>query len=145
MNYMQEAYQEAIKAGLEGEIPVGAVIVYEGQIIARGRNRKEQKHDITSHAEIEAIKEAGRLLQRTNLHGCILYCTLEPCPMCLSAIIQSNISKLYFGAYDKDAGAVESYMKINEFPGGSRIRTVGGVMEEQASVLIRDFFKSLRL
>ena len=145
MNYMKEAYQEALKAGLEGEIPVGAVIVCEGEIIARGRNRKEQKYDITSHAEIEAIKEAGQLLKRTNLRGCTLYCTLEPCPMCLSAIIQSNIRELYFGAYDKEAGAVESYMKINEFPGGGRIRTVGGLMEFEASELIKEFFKSLRL
>lgn len=144
MNYMQEAYNEAVKAYEEHEIPVGAVIVKDGEIIARGHNRKERLRDVSSHAEIEALKLAAATLGRTNLEGCSLYCTLEPCPMCLSAVIQSNIRVLYYGAYDRDAGAVESFMKIREFPGGARVRTIGGLMEDQCAGLIKRFFQEMR-
>lgn len=144
MEYMEAALIEARLAFDEHEVPVGAVVVHEGRIIAQARNKKEQNHDLTAHAEILAMREAGKALGKTNLKDCQIYITLEPCPMCLSAIIQANIRTLCFGAYDRTMGAVESYMKIKEFPDGNRIEVVGGILEKECGSLLQDFFRTLR-
>ncbi len=144
IKYMQEAYQEAIKAYRIQEVPVGAVIVQNDIIIARGHNTKIKELDITGHAEIQVLKLAAKKLGRTNLNDCIIYITLEPCSMCLSAILQSNIKNIYFGAYDKTMGAVESCMKITEFPLSNKVKTVGGILEFKCSIILKRFFKEIR-
>lgn len=142
--YMKEAIIEAKKAYGRNEVPVGAIIVYMGEIIARAGNSKEDDLDVSAHAEILAIREAGRILGKVNLAGCTLYSTLEPCPMCMGAIIQSNLRQLVYGAADPVKGAVESFMKICEFPDGGRIDVIGGIMEEECSSLLISFFRGIR-
>lgn len=142
--YMNEAFKEALSAYKKHEIPVGAIIVFQDKIIARAGNQKETTKDIGGHAEMLALKIAGQKLGRVNLEGCSIYTTLEPCPMCMGAIIQSNIRRLIFGARDPSLGAVESHMKITEFPDGKRIQCIGGVMEEESEALIKKFFTRLR-
>ena len=142
--FMKAAYSEALIAFKDNEVPVGAVIVLNGEIIAKGHNTKIRDKDISAHAEINALKMASKKLDRTNLHDCDLYITLEPCSMCLSAILQSNIKKIYFGAYDATMGSVESIMKIAEFPLGNKAVTIGGIMENECSHLISTFFKEMR-
>ena len=142
--YMVKALKEAKKAFKEGEIPVGAVLVYEDKIIAKGRNNRVKTRDISGHGEMIALRKAGKKIGLHALEKASLYTTLEPCPMCLAAILQSSIKNLYFGAYDKKLGAVESYMKYREFPDGGRINIQGGIMEEESSLLIKDFFIKIR-
>ena len=143
-NYILEAFKEALIAKDENEVPVGAVIVQNNQVIAKGHNTKLKDIEISAHAEINALKAASRKLGRTNLYDCDIYITLEPCSMCLSAILQSNIKNIYFGAYDLTMGAVESSMKITEFPLGNRTNTIGGILEEECSNLLSTFFKEIR-
>ena len=142
--YMIEALKEAEKAFLENEIPVGAVLVYKDKIIAKGRNNKIKTNDITGHAEIVALRKAGEIIGIHELEEASLYTTLEPCPMCLSAILQSRIRNLYFAAYDKNMGAVESYMKYLEFPESKKINIQGGILEEKAEKLLKEFFMKMR-
>ncbi len=142
--YMKEAIIESKKAYGRNEVPVGAIIVYKGEIIARAGNTKEENLDVCAHAEILAIREAGRVLGKVNLAGCTLYSTLEPCPMCMGAIILANIRKLVYGARDPVKGAVESFMKIREFPDGGRIDVIGGIMEEECASLLISFFRGIR-
>ncbi len=144
IEYMQEAYSQALIAYESNEVPVGAVIVLNDEIIAKGYNTKVRDIDISAHAEIQALKVAARKLGRTNLHDCNIYITLEPCSMCLSAILQSNINNIYFGAYDKTMGAIESCMKISEFPLGNKVNTIGGIMEYECSEILKIFFKKIR-
>lgn len=143
--FMEIALEEAGCALKEGEIPVGAVIVKDGQVIARAHNEREKEKNPLYHAEILAIDRASKYLKSWRLEDCDLYVTLEPCIMCISACIQSRIRNIYFGAYDEKGGAVCSIANIPDIP---RLNHTcfcrGGIMEEECSKVIRDFFKNLR-
>lgn len=142
---MLKALRQAEAAFGKGEAPVGAVIVKDGQVIARGHNRKEEKLDVTSHAEIEAIKKAARKLGTWRLDDCDLYVTLEPCPMCAGAIIQSRIRTLYIGAMDDRAGAAGSVVDLFRVPQfNHRVDVVIGLLHEQCAGLLKKFFGQLR-
>ncbi len=143
--YMSQALKEAEKAQKEGETPVGAVIVRDDAIIARGHNEKELKNDATLHAEMTAIKRASKKLGSWRLTDCDLYVTLEPCTMCAGAIIQSRIRTLYIGTSDLKAGAAGSVIdvfRVDAF--NHRVDVVWGVLEEECSSILTDFFKELR-
>ena len=143
--HMTEALLLAKKAGERGEIPVGAVIVRNGEIIATGMNRRETDKTALGHAEIEAIDSACRKLGRWRLDDCELYVTLEPCPMCAGAIINARLKKVIFGAFDKKAGSFGSIADFNSFGYNHTPNVQGGIMEEECSQLMSDFFKQLRL
>lgn len=143
--FMIKALSQAKQAYDKSETAVGAVIVKDGQIIARGHNQKETKHDVTSHAEIEAIRKAARKLGTWRLDGCDMYVTLEPCPMCAGAIIQSRIKTLYIGAMDNRAGAAGSVVDLFRVPQfNHRVDVVYGVLYEQCGELLKDFFRKIR-
>lgn len=139
MNYMQLALDEAKKSG--GDLPVGCVIVQNGKIVATAHNEKELTNDPTAHAEILCIRRASKLLG-ARLNECELYVTLEPCPMCMWAIIESRINKLYFGAHDALYGAT-SVLNLKDLS-NSKIEIQGGIMEEECSALIKNYFAKLR-
>lgn len=145
MYFMEKALELARESANEGEVPVGAVVVRKGEIIAVGRNRREKEKNALCHAEIEAINNACKALGGWRLPGCELYVTLEPCPMCAGAIINSRIEKLFFGAYDKKAGSVMSLVKLFDLPYNHKVEVKGGIMEEECAGILSDFFKSLRL
>lgn len=144
--FMQAAYQEALKAFDEGEVPVGAVIEKNGAIIGRGYNRIEQLSDATAHAEIIAITAAATSLATWRLDGCTLYVTIEPCIMCLGALLQSRIGGIFYGASDPRLGAIEtrSYKDKLEQAYGFFPTIENGIMKEECGHLITSFFKSLR-
>lgn len=142
--YMLRAMELARAAGEMGEIPIGAVIVKSGEIIAEGQNCRERKNDATSHAEIEAIRMAGEKLGDWRLEGCTLYVTLEPCPMCTGAIINSRISTVVFGAYDLRAGCMDSVIDLCNYPFESRPEIYGGIYEDECAEILSDFFKVVR-
>lgn len=144
MEFMREALSLAREAALLGEVPVGAVIVRNGEIIATGINRREKEKNALCHAEIEAINEACKRLGGWRLPGCELYVTLEPCPMCAGAIINSRIEKVYFGAYDKKAGSVRSMVRLFDLPYNHRPEVQGGVLEEECAQILSSFFMQLR-
>ena len=143
--FMEEAFREARKAAAEGEVPIGAVIVREGEIIARARNKTEQDKDPTAHAEMLAIREAANHLGGWRLTGCSMFVTTEPCSMCAGAIVWSRIEKLYIGTMDPKAGACGSLMNI---PQDSRlnhyVEIETGLMREECAGLMKDFFRKLR-
>ena len=143
--YMLEALKEANAAAAEGEVPIGAVIVRGGEIIARAHNRTEQAKDPTAHAEILAIREAAARLGGWRLPGCSMYVTVEPCSMCAGAIVWSRIERLYIGAMDPKAGACGSLYNI---PCDSRlnhnVEIETGLLGEECSRLMKDFFRKLR-
>ena len=143
-NMMLRAIELARQAGSRGEIPVGAVIVKDGKIIAEGYNRREEKKNALSHAETEAINTACEVLGDWRLDGCVLYVTLEPCPMCTGAIINSRISTVVFGAYDLRAGCMDSVIDLCNYPFESRPEIYGGICEEECSLILSDFFKAVR-
>lgn len=138
------ALEEAKKAALEGEVPVGAVIVKDGEIIAQAHNMREQKQSALSHAEIEAINLACQKLGSWRLEECELYVTLEPCPMCTGAIIGSRIKTLIFGAFDKSMGCVDSVINLCDYPLGHKVEIYAGICEEQCQKVLQDFFKNIR-
>lgn len=142
--YMYEAINEAKVALSEGEIPVGAIVVKDGKIIGRGRNTRQKDGTVTGHAEIVAITEANKYLSDWRLDGCSIYVTLEPCPMCAGAIINSRISRVYFGAYDSKWGSFESVVNLAALPYESKPEIYGGICEKECSALIKDFFRELR-
>ena len=143
--FMKEALKEAQKAFEIGEIPVGAVIVKKGEIIARGHNLKEKGKDPTLHAEIIAIKEASKVIGDWRLNECELYVTLEPCLMCAGAIIQARISKVFFGARDPKSGVVVSLYRIfDDTRWNHRVEYSGGIMERECSLILKEFFRMLR-
>ena len=144
--FMSAAYQEALKAFDEGEVPVGAVIEKNGRIIGRGYNRIERLGDATAHAEIIAISAASTHLEDWRLGGCTLYVTLEPCLMCLGAIMQSRISAIVYGAKDSRAGSIDSFMYRGEVERSYRSfpLVTRGVMAEECGGLLKSFFKTLR-
>ena len=141
---MKKAIALAMESEKEGEVPVGAVIVKDGKIIATGRNRRESEKNALHHAEIEAIDNACKALGGWRLFGCDLYVTLEPCPMCAGAIINSRIKTVYFGAYDNKAGSFGSVADFNRIPYNHKPEIIAGVMEKECSELLTNFFKKLR-
>ena len=143
-DFMKKALELAEIAAGEGEVPVGAVVVRNGEIIATGRNRREMGKNALYHAELEAIDNACKTLGGWRLPGCELYVTLEPCPMCAGAIINSRIEKVYFGAYDKKAGSVKSLICLFDLPYNHSPEVTGGIMEEECARILSDFFKNLR-
>lgn len=146
IKFMKKALELARSAAEIGEVPVGAVVVKRstGEIVGMGINRRETEKSPLAHAEIEAINEASRKLGGWRLFGCDLYVTLEPCPMCAGAIINSRIDNVYFGAYDKKAGSCGSVVNLFDLPYNHFPDVNGGVMLEECSAVLSDFFKSLR-
>lgn len=143
--YMREALVEACKAYDMGEIPIGAVLVYEGQIISRHHNRREVDHDATAHAEVLVIREANAVLERWRLTGCTLYVTIEPCPMCAGAIINSRIDRVVYGSSDYKGGAVESLFNVLSHPNlNHEPQVLAGVLQDECSQIMKDFFKERR-
>ncbi len=143
IKFMKAALKEAEKAEKIAEIPVGAVIVKDGKIIARAYNKRETKKNALFHAEVLAIDKACKKLGGWRLFGCDMYVTLEPCPMCAGAIIQSRIDNVYFGAYDKKAGAFGSICDLSQvLP--HRINYIGGIMAKESEETVKRFFKNLR-
>lgn len=145
MKYMMEAYKEALKAYDKGEAPIGAVIVYNDKIIAKAHNLRQSKQSPIAHAEVLAIQKASKKLNSWRLEDCTLYVTLEPCPMCSGAIIQSRIKNVIFGAYDKKTGCAGSVFNIFNYAFNHVVDVKGGVMEEECKELLQRFFKELRV
>ena len=143
--FMKEALKEAKKAYKKLEVPVGCVIVKDGKIIARAHNLKETKYDTTKHAEILAIQKASKKLESWRLIDCDMYVTLEPCPMCAGAIIQSRIKNLYYGASDEKTGAVGSVLNLMEdFKFNHIVNVEKGILKNDCENLLKDFFRELR-
>ena len=134
----------AREAAAEGEVPVGAVIVKDGEIIATGRNRREVAKQALAHAEIEAIANACAALGGWRLSGCTMYVTLEPCPMCAGAIINARLDRVVYGAPDPKAGSCGSLTDLFELPFNHQPRLERGVLEEDCAAVLKEFFKSLR-
>lgn len=142
--FMHEALKEASKALKKDEVPIGAVIVKDNKIIARGHNLRETKQNSLCHAEIIAINKACRKLGNFRLEDCDLYVTVEPCPMCAGAIIQSRIKNVYYGTPDNKYGAVDSVYNIFEIESNHNVNCENGILKEECSTIIKDFFKELR-
>lgn len=142
--YMKAALELATLSASEGEVPVGAVVVCEGEIVGTGRNRREKGKNALYHAELEAIDNACKALGGWRLHKCDLYVTLEPCPMCTGAIINARIKNLIYGASDPKAGSAGSVVNLFDLPYNHKPEVTGGVMEEACSAILTDFFRSLR-
>ena len=143
IKFMKSAIAEAKKAEKLGETPVGAVIVKDGKIVSRGHNGRETKKNALMHAEITAIDRACKKLCGWRLLGCDIYVTLEPCPMCMGAIIQSRIENVYFGAYDQKAGALGSVCDLSKIL-PHKVGFLGGILEKECSDILKLFFKNLR-
>ncbi len=144
--YMKRAIELAEISADEGEVPVGAVIVRksDGEIIGEGRNKRESGRNALAHAELIAIDNACRKLNGWRLPDCALYVTLEPCPMCCGAIINARIDTVYFGAYDLKAGSAESVQKMFALPYNHKPEVYGGILENECSHMLKEFFKNLR-
>ena len=142
--FMSLALRQARLSYEEGEVPVGAVITRNGEVVSVGRNRREYGKNALYHAEIEAINEACKKLGGWRLWECEMYVTLEPCPMCAGAIVNARIKKVYFGAKDEKNGAVCSAMKMFDYPFTHRPESEGGVMERECADILSEFFKKLR-
>lgn len=143
--FMKRAIELARECSKRDEVPVGAVIVKDGKVISVGENQKEREGCATRHAEIVAIEGATKAVGNWWLEGCELYCTLEPCPMCAGAMINSRIDSLYFGAYDQKAGAAGS--RVNLFETGlfnHDVKVSGGYMKEECALLLTEFFEKKR-
>ena len=144
LKFMKEALKEASKAFDLGEVPVGAVVVKDEKIIARAHNLRHTQKKLEGHAEFLALLKAVDVLGDWRLEGCSLYVTLEPCPMCAGALIQSRIKNLYYGASDPKAGAIQSKLQLLEIPFNHQIDVCGGIMEDESKGLLQTFFKQLR-
>lgn len=143
--FMKQALKEAKKAYDELEIPVGAVIVKDGKIIARAHNQKEKKQDTTKHAEISAIQKASKKLNNWRLNDCDMYVTLEPCAMCAGAIVNSRIRKVYIGAQDEKTGACGSKLNLlQNFNFDTRVEVETDIMQEECQQMLKQFFKEIR-
>lgn len=143
--FMMAAIEEAGKAAAIGEVPIGAVIVRNGEIVGRGYNLRETQKDPTLHAEMIAIREASEKLGGWRLIGCTLYVTLEPCPMCAGAIVQSRIEQVVYGARDPKAGCAGTLMNLLEEPRfNHQVPVKEGVLAEDCAQLLKDFFRGLR-
>ena len=144
LELMQAALELAKEAAEAGEVPVGCVIARNGEIVGRGRNRREEGKNALAHAELFAIDEACKRLGGWRLPDCAIYITLEPCPMCCGAIINSRIDDVYFGAYDYKSGSAESVQKMFSLPYNHKPAVYGGICEHQCSEKLTEFFKMLR-
>ena len=143
--FMQEAISEANKAKAVEEVPIGAVVVYRGEIIGRGHNLREHSQDATSHAEMFAIRAACKELESWRLEECQLFVTLEPCPMCSGGMILSRIEEVYFGAYDPKGGTAGSLMNLlTDERFNHRAYVEGGILEEECGQLLTNFFREIR-
>lgn len=143
--YMKLALREAEKAELIGEVPIGAVIVYENEVIATGSNVRETTQATLSHAELIAIEAANKVIGSWRLEDCTLYVTLEPCPMCAGAIVQSRMKRVVFGATDKKAGCAGTLMNLlQEERFNHQVEVTSGVLEDQSGQLLTNFFRQLR-
>ena len=142
--FMKEALNLAKEAEKMGEVPVGAVIVKDGEIIGKGKNTRETENNPIGHAEINAILDASKNLGSWRLDGCEMYVTLEPCAMCMGALINSRIKKITFGAFDLKAGACGSVVNLNNFAFNHHPKLLGGIMEDECGEILTEFFKKLR-
>ena len=142
--YMLLALEEAQAASNEGEVPVGAVIVRNGEILARSHNNREATGDATGHAELLAIRKACEAVGSWRLEGCELYVTLEPCPMCMGAIINSRLGCVIYGAKDAKAGACGSVFNMCSYPLNHKPRVEGGFMKDECAIILSDFFSNKR-
>jgi len=143
--FMSLALEEAEQALRENEVPIGAVIVCDGRVIARAHNQREQLHDPTAHAEMIAITQAAEARQSWRLDGCTLYVTLEPCPMCAGAIVQARLPTVVYGAIDPKAGAVHSLYRLLDDPRlNHRAEVVAGVLAERCGQILSQFFQDQR-
>jgi tRNA(adenine34) deaminase len=143
--FMRLAINQAKIAQAHGDAPIGAIVVRGQEVIGRGRNQREEKHDPTAHAEILALRDASQQIGEWRLGGCQLYVTLEPCVMCAGAIVQSHIEHLYYGAADAKGGGVESLYQITEDARlNHRVLIHPGIMQEECQRLLKDFFDRLR-
>ncbi len=143
-DYMREALKLAQEAFDDGEVPVGAVIVKDGDIIAVGRNRREKAKNALLHAEIDAINNACTALGGWRLWNCEIYVTLEPCPMCAGAILNAHIPQVYFGAYDFKNGSCGTITNLFEMPYNFKPAYEGGILQEECADILKRFFKKLR-
>ena len=143
-DYMNQALALAREAAAHGEVPVGCVIVRNGQIIGRGRNRREEKQAVFSHAEMEAMAQANEALGSWRLEDCDLYVTLEPCPMCAGAILNARVRRVFYGARDRAMGACGGVLNLfmEDFPHHPQL--VGGILAEDCQSVLSAFFKELR-
>lgn len=142
--FMREALRLAEQSAAECEVPVGAVVVADEKIVGTGRNRREKDKNALAHAELEAINEACRTLGGWRLWQCDMYVTLEPCPMCTGAIINSRIKRLVYGAKDYKAGSCESVINLFDLPYNHKPQVISGFMQDECSKILTDFFKELR-
>lgn len=142
--YMRLALKEAKKAYRKNEIPIGAVIVKDDKVIAKGHNLREKTNLATGHAEIIAIRKANKKLKSWRLDSCTLYVTIEPCPMCAGAIIQSRIKQLVYGAADIKSGSHTSVVNLFELPYNHKVIVEKGILENECSKIITSFFKKIR-
>ena len=145
IEYMDEALALAREAAAEGEVPVGCVIVCKGEIVGRGRNRRERGRSALAHAEVEAIRQACETLGGWRLWECTLYVTLEPCPMCAGAIINARIPRVVFGGVDKKGGACGSVCDLFSMDFNHHPKVEKGLMEEECTALLTEFFEKLRI
>ena len=145
-HYMELALEEAQKAYDEGEIPIGAVLVDEsGTVVSRGHNMRETWQDATAHAEIIAIREACRLLNRWRLSGLTLFVTIEPCPMCAGALVMSRVDRVVYGSADSKAGAAESLFNVVDHPAlNHQLEVTAGVLQEECAEIMKRFFAERR-
>lgn len=143
-DYMRRALELAARAAEHGDVPVGCVIVRDGEIVGEGRNRREERGDATAHAELEAIRDACGRLGSWRLHGCTLYVTMEPCPMCAGGIINARLRAVRYGAKDEKAGACGSVLNLFEERFNHRPRLYRGPLERECEEMLQTFFQNLR-
>jgi tRNA(adenine34) deaminase len=143
-DFMREALALARQAADDGETPVGCVVVQNGGIIGRGRNRRETERTALAHAEIEAIHQACQSVGSWRLNDCAIYVTLEPCPMCAGAIFNAKIPRLFYGARDEKTGAVSSVLRLFEYPLPHKIAVTPELLADESAALLTEFFKKLR-
>lgn len=141
MKFMREALKIAKQSG--EDLPIGAVIMRDGKVLAKAHNKKEAKNDVTAHAEMLVIQSAQKKLKTWILDDCEIYITLEPCPMCAWAILNARIPKVYFGAYDTVYGSLGTAIDLRDYM-KSKTDVVGGILEEECSQLLKDYFKEIR-
>lgn len=142
--YMKKALKEAKKALNKGEVPVGAVVVCDGKIIGKGHNLREKTHKSTAHAEIVAIEQANKKMKSWRLDNCTIYVTIEPCPMCTGAIIQSRMKQVVYGASEAKSGSHHSVTNLFDQPYRHKVDVLPGVMEEECGEIVATFFQQLR-
>ena len=143
--YMRAALREAKKAYALGEVPIGCVLVADGKIIARGYNRRKTDHNTLSHAELNAIRKAGKKTGDWRLEQCTMYVTLEPCQMCAGAIVQARIPKVYIGTMNPKAGCAGSLLNLLQFPAfNHQVDIESGILQEECAALLSGFFKEMR-